>query len=57
MFRLDWRLALLVLAFAPVPAFIAAHAGAEQSQRERTLLDRWARIYARFNEDNDDCRQ
>jgi len=50
MFRLDWRLALLVLAFAPVPAFIAAHAGAEQSQRERTLLDRWARIYARFNE-------
>jgi ATP-binding cassette subfamily B protein len=50
MCRLDWRLALLVLVFAPLPALIAAHAGAEQSQRERTLLDRWARIYSRFNE-------
>ena len=34
--------ALLVLAFAPLPALIAAYGGPEQSQRERTLLDRWA---------------
>jgi ATP-binding cassette, subfamily B, bacterial len=50
MLRLEWRLALLVLAFAPLPALIAARAGPEQMQRERTLLDRWARIYSRFNE-------
>jgi ATP-binding cassette subfamily B protein len=50
MLRLEWRLALLVLAFAPLPAVIAAFAGPEQMQRERTLLERWARIYSRFNE-------
>jgi ATP-binding cassette subfamily B protein len=33
-----------------VPALIAAYAGPEQIQRERTLLDRWAQIYSRFNE-------
>ncbi len=50
MLRLEWRLALLVLLFAPLPALIAARAGPEQMQRERTLLDRWAKIYSRFNE-------
>jgi ATP-binding cassette subfamily B protein len=50
MFRLDWRLAVMVLAFAPLPGMIAAYAGPEQSQRERTLLDHWAHIYSRFNE-------
>jgi ATP-binding cassette subfamily B protein len=50
MFSLDWRLALLVLAFAPIPALIAVRAAPEQMRRERTLLDRWARIYSRFNE-------
>jgi ATP-binding cassette subfamily B protein len=50
MWRLDWRLALIVLAFAPVPAIIAAIASAEQTERERSLLDQWARIYSRFNE-------
>ncbi|WP_051386591.1 ABC transporter ATP-binding protein [Bradyrhizobium sp. ARR65] len=50
MLRLEWRLALFVLAFAPLPAFIAGYAGPEQMQRERTLLDRWAQIYSRFNE-------
>lgn len=50
MVRLDYRLALLVLFFAPLPALIAARAAPEQAQRERTLLDRWARIYSRFNE-------
>jgi ATP-binding cassette, subfamily B, bacterial len=50
MFRLDWRLAMVVLAFAPLPAITAAMATPEQTRRERTLLDRWAKIYSRFNE-------
>ncbi|HEX7038188.1 MAG TPA: ABC transporter ATP-binding protein [Pseudomonadales bacterium] len=50
MVRLDWRLALLVLAFTPLPALIAALAAPEQTTRQRILMDRWARIYARFNE-------
>jgi ATP-binding cassette subfamily B protein len=50
MLSLDWRLALVVLAFAPMPALIAAVAGPEQTERERSLLDLWARIYARFTE-------
>jgi ATP-binding cassette subfamily B protein len=50
MFGLDWRLALIVLLFAPMPALIAIRAGPEQTTRERTLLDRWAHIYSRFNE-------
>ncbi len=50
MLRLEWRLALLLLAFAPLPAVIAAIATPAQAQRERTLLDRWAKIYSRFNE-------
>src|SRR5690349_14909950 len=50
MMRLEWRLAVVVLAFAPLPALIAARSGPEQTLRERTLLDRWAKIYSRFNE-------
>lgn len=50
MFQLDKRLAALVLVFAPMPALIAMRAAPEQVRRERTLLDRWARIYSRFNE-------
>jgi ATP-binding cassette subfamily B protein len=48
--HLDRRLALVVLAFAPVPAIVAAFAAPAQTRRERSLLDRWVRIYARFNE-------
>jgi ATP-binding cassette subfamily B protein len=50
MVKLDWRLAVIVLCFVPLPAAIAAFAGPEQTRRERTLLDRWAKIYSRFNE-------
>ncbi|HWF99499.1 MAG TPA: ABC transporter ATP-binding protein, partial [Steroidobacteraceae bacterium] len=50
MFRLNGRLAVLVLVFAPMPALIAMRAAPEQVRRERSLLDRWARIYSRFNE-------
>jgi ATP-binding cassette subfamily B protein len=50
MVKLDYRLALLVLLFTPIPALIAVRAAPEQIHRERQLLDRWARIYSRFNE-------
>ena len=50
MWRLQWKLALVVLAFTPLPAIVAAFASPEQTRRERSLLDQWARIYSRFNE-------
>jgi ATP-binding cassette subfamily B protein len=50
MLRLDWRLALLVLVFAPMPALIARLAAPTQTRRERSLLERWVHIYSRFNE-------
>src|SRR3954451_13986652 len=50
MLRLEWRLALMVLIFAPLPAVIAIYAAPEQTRRERNLLDRWAHIYSRLNE-------
>jgi ATP-binding cassette subfamily B protein len=50
MLRLEWRLALVVLLFAPLPALIAVYAAPEQTRRERNLLDRWAHIYSRLNE-------
>lgn len=50
MLRMNWKLALVVLAFAPMPGIIAAFATPEQTRRERTLLDQWSKIYSRFNE-------
>lgn len=50
MFQLDWRMSLLVLAFAPLPALIAAWAAPAQSQREAVLMQKWGSIYSRFNE-------
>jgi ATP-binding cassette, subfamily B, bacterial len=50
MLKLNSQLALVVLVFAPLPAVIARWAAPEQTRRERNLMDRWARIYARFNE-------
>jgi ATP-binding cassette subfamily B protein len=50
MMRLNWKLALIVAAFLPLPGIIAALGGPEQTRRERTLLDQWSKIYSRFNE-------
>lgn len=50
MFRLDWRMALIVLAFGPLPALIAMLASRNQTERERILMNRWGTIYSRFNE-------
>jgi ATP-binding cassette subfamily B protein len=50
MFHLDARLGILALVFAPLPVLIARLAMPLQLERERTLMDRWTRVYARFNE-------
>jgi ATP-binding cassette subfamily B protein len=50
MFGLDWRLAIVVLIFTPLPVLIAMRAAPEQVRRERSLLERWGNIYSRFNE-------
>jgi ATP-binding cassette subfamily B protein len=50
MFRLDARLGVLALVFAPLPVVIARGAMPRQLERERTLMEQWTRIYARFNE-------
>ncbi len=40
--QLDWRLALAVCAFAPLPALIGMRASAEQTQRDRKLMAHWS---------------
>jgi ATP-binding cassette, subfamily B, bacterial len=50
MFRLDWRLALVVIVFTPLPGLIGARAAPEQIMRERRLVERWSSIYGRLNE-------
>jgi ATP-binding cassette subfamily B protein len=50
MFQLDWRLTLAVVAFAPLPALIGAWASKEQTEREHELMQRWTKLFARFNE-------
>ena len=50
MLRMDARLALAVLVFAPLPALVGAFAAREQTEREHQLMRRWTRIFSRFNE-------
>jgi len=50
MLRLDARATLLVFAFLPIPALVTAWAAPEQVRREKDLMQRWSRIYGRFNE-------
>lgn len=50
MLHLDWRLTLAMILFVPLPALIASRAAPAQIARERHLLDRWSKIYARFHE-------
>ena len=50
MFRLDWRMTLLVAVFTPLPAIVAGFAAPSQRSRESFLMNRWAKIYSRFNE-------
>jgi len=50
MARLEWRLLVVMAALIPLPALVGVWATPAQTDRDRTLLDRWGRIYARFNE-------
>jgi ATP-binding cassette, subfamily B, bacterial len=50
MWRMEWRLALVVLLFAPLPAIVGAWATREQTAREQWLMQHWTRIYSRLNE-------
>lgn len=50
MWQLEWRMTMLVLAFAPMPALIAAWAAPTQTGREAYLMQKWGKIYSRFNE-------
>jgi ATP-binding cassette, subfamily B, bacterial len=50
MCQLNWQMALVVIAFAPLPAVIGAWASKEQTLRERELMVRWTQIYSRLNE-------
>jgi ATP-binding cassette subfamily B protein len=50
MLRMEWRLALAVLLFTPLPALIGARAAGEQTDRERLLMERWTKLYSRLNE-------
>jgi ATP-binding cassette, subfamily B, bacterial len=50
MFRLDWRLSLLVILFAPIPFLIGMWAAEEQTAREKDLLTRWKVTYSRLYE-------
>jgi ATP-binding cassette subfamily B protein len=48
--QLDWRLALAVCAFAPLPALIGMRAAPEQARRDRVLLDHWTATFGRWTE-------
>ena len=48
--ELDWRLALAVVVFAPLPAVIGMLAAPEQTRRDRLLLDHWTATFGRWTE-------
>ncbi len=50
MVKLEWRLSLVVLAFAAAPALIGGWASREQIDRERALMSRWVGVFGRLNE-------
>jgi ATP-binding cassette, subfamily B, bacterial len=48
--ELDWRLAVAVCAFAPLPALIGMRAAPEQTRRDRQLLAHWTATFGRWTE-------
>jgi ATP-binding cassette subfamily B protein len=48
--QLDWRLALAVCVFAPLPALIGMGAAREQTHRDRALLSHWTATFGRWTE-------
>jgi ATP-binding cassette subfamily B protein len=50
MLEVDYRLSLVVLVFAPLPALVGMFAAREQTEREQGLMERWVKLFSRFNE-------
>lgn len=50
MFALSWKLSVVALAFAPLPAIIGIWSGNIVAEREKRLTTRWVQIFERFNE-------
>ncbi|HEY6880299.1 MAG TPA: ABC transporter ATP-binding protein [Polyangiales bacterium] len=50
MLRLQLSLSLAVLVLLPLPAVLGVWASREQAAREKGLLERWTRVFSRFNE-------
>jgi ATP-binding cassette subfamily B protein len=50
MARLHLKMTAAMLVMIPVPALIGAVAASRQTRRDSALLDRWGKIYGRFNE-------
>jgi ATP-binding cassette subfamily B protein len=50
MIQLDWRLALAVCVFAPLPALIGMRAAREQTRRDRVLMNHWSATFGRWTE-------
>ena len=48
--NLDWRLALAVCVFAPLPALVGMRAVPEQTRRDRALVAHWSAIFGRWTE-------
>jgi ATP-binding cassette subfamily B protein len=48
--QLDWRLALAICIFAPLPALIGMRAAPEQSRRDKALLAHWSATFGRWTE-------
>jgi ATP-binding cassette subfamily B protein len=48
--KLDGRLAIVVVLFAPLPAALGVWASREQTARERDLMHRWTSLFARLGE-------
>jgi ATP-binding cassette subfamily B protein len=48
--QLDWRLAVAVCVFAPLPALIGMRAAPEQTRRDRVLLAHWSSTFGRWTE-------
>ena len=50
MFRLDWRLSMVVVFFGPLPALIGMWAAREQTEREKIVMGRWVQVFSHLNE-------
>ncbi|HEX5661151.1 MAG TPA: ABC transporter ATP-binding protein [Polyangiales bacterium] len=50
MLRLSLSLSLAVLVLLPLPAALGVWAAREQAARDKSLLERWTRVFSRFHE-------